>query len=191
MVLRRLFHDEPDVKLEAGQPAAPPPSSETESIRRISAQLEALPLESRRFIAGYAYVLARVAHADLDVSPEELAFMEKAVVQVGHLTEPQAVLVVEMARNMTELYGATDDYVVTREFASNATQDQREDLLRTAFAMGAADHSITAPESAELNEVGKELGFRADEVDAIRVEFSDQLAALQTMRRMTAQRPDD
>jgi uncharacterized tellurite resistance protein B-like protein len=190
MVLRRLFHDEPDVKLEAGQPAAPPPSSETESIRRISAQLEALPLESRRFIAGYAYVLARVAHADLDVSPEELAFMEHAVVQVGHLTEAQAVLVVEMARNMTELYGATDDYVVTREFAHNATQEQREDLLRTAFAMGAADHSITAPESAELNEVGKELGFRADEVDSIRVEFSDQLAALQTMRRMTAQGPD-
>jgi hypothetical protein len=92
-----------------------------------------------------------------------------------------------MARNMTELYGATDDYVVTREFAQNASREQREDLLRTAFAMGAADHTITAPESAELNEVGKELGFRADEVDAIRVEFSDQLAALQAMRRMTAQ----
>jgi hypothetical protein len=187
MVLRRLFHDEPEVKLEAGQPAAPPPSSETESIRRISGQLEALPLEARRFIAGYAYVLARVAHSDLDVTEEELAFMEHAVVTVGHLTEPQAVLVVEMARNMTELYGATDDYVVTREFAQNASREQREDLLRTAFAMGAADHTITAPESAELNEVGKELGFRADEVDAIRVEFSDQLAALQAMRRMTAQ----
>ena len=48
-----------------------------------------------------------------------------------------------------------------------------------------SDHSITAPESAELNEVGKELGFRADEVDTIRVEFSDQLASLQAMRRMT------
>jgi uncharacterized tellurite resistance protein B-like protein len=187
MVLRRLFRDEPEVKLEPGQPAAPPPSSETESIRRISAQLEALPLDDRRFIAGYAYVLARVAHADLQVSEPELAFMEHAVVQVGHLSEPQAVLVVEMARNMNELYGATDDYVVTREFAQKATREQREDLLRTAFAMGAADHSITAPESAELNEVGKELGFRADEIDSIRVEFSDQLAALQTMRRMTAQ----
>ena len=186
MVLRRLFHDEPEVKLEAGQPAAPPPTNETESIRRISSQLEALPIDQRRFIAGYAYVLARVAHADLEVSEPELAFMEHAVVEVGHLSEPQAVLVVEMARNMNELYGATDDYVVTREFAQNATQEQREDLLRTAFAMGAADQSITAPESAELNEVGKELGFRADEVDSIRVEFADQLAALQAMRRMTA-----
>src|SRR5688572_4129506 len=153
MVLRRLFRSEPEIKLEAGQPAAPVPSGDTESIRRISAQLEALPLEARRFIAGYAYVLARVAHADLEVSEPELAFMEHAVVEVGHLSEAQAVLVVEMARNMNEIYGATDDYVVTREFAQHATVEQREDLLRTAFAMGAADHSITAPESAELNEV--------------------------------------
>jgi uncharacterized tellurite resistance protein B-like protein len=186
MVLRRLFGDERStVKLEPGQPAAPVPSADTESIRRISAELEALPLDGRRFIAGYAYVLARVAHADLDVSGAELAYMERAVVDVGHLTEAQAVLVVEMARNMNELYGATDDYVVTRQFAEGTTREQREDLLRTAFAVGAADDSITAPESAELNEVGKELGFRADEVDAIRVEFSDQLAALQAMRRMT------
>ena len=187
MVLRRLFRNEPEIKLEAGQPAAPVPTGDTESIRRISAELEALPLEARRFIAGYAYVLARVAHADLEVSEPELAFMEHAVVEVGHLSEAQAVLVVEMARNMNEIYGATDDYVVTREFAQHATVEQREDLLRTAFAMGAADHSITAPESAELNEVGKELGFRADEVDTIRVEFSDQLASLQAMRRMTTQ----
>jgi tellurite resistance protein len=186
MVLRRLFRDEPEVRLEAAQPAAPPPSTETESIRRISAQLEALPIEGRRFIAGYSYVLARVAHADLDVTQDELTFMEKAVVEVGHLSEPQAVLVVEMARNMTQLYGATDDYVVTREFANSTTREQREDLLRTAFAVGAVDDSITASESAELNEVGKELGFRADEVDTIRVEFSGQLAALQAMRRMTA-----
>jgi uncharacterized tellurite resistance protein B-like protein len=190
MVLRRLFRNEPEIKLEAGQPAAPVPSGDTESIRRISAQLEALPLEARRFIAGYAYVLARVAHADLEVSEPELAFMEHAVVEVGHLSEAQAVLVVEMARNMNEIYGATDDYVVTREFAQHATVEQREDLLRTAFAMGAADHSITAPESAELNEVGKELGFRADEVDTLRVEFSDQLASLQAMRRMTTQSPE-
>ena len=68
MVLRRLLRHEPEIQLEAGQPAAPPPDSETESIRRISAELEALPIEQRRFIAGFAYVLARVAHADLDVS---------------------------------------------------------------------------------------------------------------------------
>ena len=186
MVLKRLFGGEPEpVKLEAAQPATQAAdTAETESIRRISTQIEKLPIEERRFIAGFAYVLARVAHADLDVSDGELAFMERAVVEVGHLTEAQAVLVVQMARNMSELYGATEDFVVTREFARSASREQREDLLRTAFTLG-ADDSITAMESAELNEVGKELGFRSDEVDTIRADFRDQLAAIQAMRQMT------
>jgi len=181
MVLRGLFGGQH----EPSQPelATPPsPGSETESIRRIAAEIEALPIEERRFIAGFAYVLARAAHADLDFSSAELSFMEQAVVEVGHLSEAQAVLVVEMARHMAELYGATEDYVVTRAFAGASTREQREDLLRTAFAVGAADDSISAAESAELNEIGKELGFRADEVDDIRNEFRDQLAAIQAMR---------
>jgi len=181
MVLRGLFggnKDESQSQVERPQPA----TNETESIRRIAGQIEALPIEQRRFIAGYAYVLARAAHADLEISDTELQFMEKAVVDVGHLTEAQSVLVVEMARNTAELYGATDDFVVTREFANNSTREQRENLLRTAFAVGAADDTITAAESAELNEIGKELGFRSGEVDNIRNEFKDQLAAIQAMR---------
>jgi tellurite resistance protein len=181
MVLRGLFGGSKQPPAAAdSQPVAR--VDETESIRRIAGEIEALPIEQRRFVAGFAYVLARAAHADLDISPAELEHMERAVVEVGHLTPAQAVLVVEMARNMSELYGATDDYVVTREWARTATREQREDLLRTAFAVGAADDSISAAESAELNEIGKELGFRSDEVDVIRNEFRDQLAAIQAMR---------
>lgn len=181
MVLRSLFGaSKPPQPPTEVQPV--PTAGETESIRRIATEIEALPLEQRRFVAGFAYVLARTAHADLDISPAELEYMERAVVEVGHLSEAQAVLVVEMARNMNELYGATDDYVVTREFARSATREQLEDLLRTAFAVGAADDSISAAEVAELNEIGKELGFRSDEVDSIRNEFRDQLAAIQAMR---------
>ncbi|MGD8487190.1 MAG: TerB family tellurite resistance protein [Chloroflexota bacterium] len=182
MVLRSLFGGghEPE-QPQASRPASA--GSDSESIRRIAGEIEALPVDERRYIASFAYVLARAAHADLEISPAELDYMEKAVIEVGHLTGAQAVLVVEMARNMAELYGATDDYVVTRSFAQNSTREQREDLLRTAFAVGAADDTISAAEVAELNQIGKELGFRSDEVDVIRNEFRDQLAAIQAMRR--------
>jgi tellurite resistance protein TerB len=182
MVLRRLLHpDTESVQLEPGQPAAPPPTSETESIRRISGELEALPLEQRRFVAGFAYVLARAAHADLTVSEAEVSDMEREIVAVGHLSEPQAALVVEMARHMNELYGPTDDFIVTRDWAGKATKEQREGLLRAAFTVASRD-AISAEEVAELNEIGKELLFPPDEVDAIRFEFRDQLAAIQAMR---------
>ena len=182
MVLRSLFGGGNKQPAQPETSSAATDKSDTESIRRIAGELDALPVEERRYIAGFAYVLARAAHADLEISRAELDYMEKAVVEVGHIGSAQAVLVVEMARNMAELYGATDDFVVTRAFAQNSTREQRESLLRTAFAVGAADDTITAAESAELNQIGKELGFRADEVDSIRNEFRDQLAAIQAMR---------
>jgi hypothetical protein len=182
MVLRRLLRpDAEPIRLEPGQPAAPPPQAETESIRRISEELGAMPLEQRRFVAGYAYVLARAAHADMAVSSAEVSDMELVIEAVGKLSQPQAALVVELARHMNELYGPTDDYIVTRDWAEAATPEQREGLLRAAFAVAARD-SISAEEVAELNEIGKELLFRPDEVDAIRYEFRDQLAAIQAMR---------
>jgi len=191
MVLRRLFgggHSEPDPKTD-DVPLAPRPASadmnETETIRKIVGQLEALPIEQRRFVAGYAYILGRAAHADLVFGPEEVAAIEQAVIDVSGLPEAQAVLIVEMARNQSELYGATEDFLVTREFARTASLEDREQLLRAAFRIGAADQSISSVESAELNSIGKELGFSDADLDAIRMEFADSLSVVQAMRKMT------
>ena len=170
----------------AAPDAAPPIDTDTETIRRIAAQLQELPMERRRFIGGFAYILGRAAHADLSITPDEVAFMERTVAEIGELPTAQAVLVVEIARAQTELEGATEDYLVTREFAASAAREDRERLLRMAFALTASDHSISAEESAELNEIGKELGFTATEVDKVRVDFTDQLSAIQAMRRAAA-----
>jgi tellurite resistance protein len=188
MVFRRLFSSpqpepEPDTE-PVPRPTAP--DTDTETIRRIAAQLGELPMERRRFLAGFGYVLGRAAHADLTITPDEVAFIERTMMEVGGLPEAQAVLVVEIARAETELHGATEDYLVTREFAASASLEDRQRLLRFAFTVTAADDTITAEESAELNEIGKELGFSAAEVDAVRVDFADQLSAIQRMRRGAA-----
>ena len=73
MVLRSLFGGGHAPASPADAPAtpadAPASGGDTESIRRIVAELDALPLEQRRFVAGFAYVLARAAHADLEIRP--------------------------------------------------------------------------------------------------------------------------
>ena len=190
MVFRRLFSSQPEPEPEpetdlVPRPAAPA-DTDTETIRRIAAQLQELPMERRKFIGGFAYVLGRAAHADLAITPDEIAAIEQTVMEVGQLPEAQAVLVVEIARTAAELQGATDDYLVTREFAATASEEDRLRLLRFAFSVTASDDTITAEESAELNEIGKELGFTASEVDQVRVEFTDKLSAIQMMRRASA-----
>lgn len=151
-------------------------NEESEGIRGIAAELAAVPTETRRFVSGFAYVLARVARTDAGFSEAERASMERAIIEIGQLSEPQAALVVEATRSMGLLYGATEDYVITREFARVATREQCEALLRTGFSVSAADDHVSGSEIAELNEIGAELGFTPDEVEAIRRDSLSHLA---------------
>ena len=108
--------------------------------------------------------------------------MERIVSQIGGLPEAQAVLVVEIARNQAELYSGTEDYLVTREFNQTATDDERRSAVEACFAVVAVDHEITAEEYSELTEIADELGLTRDELNVIRREYRDNLAAIKKMR---------
>ena len=86
------------------------------------AKLDALPPDRARFLAGFAYILARAAQADLDISAEETAVMERAVAELGGLDEAHAVLVVQMAKLQSRAKFGTEDFLVTREFAGLASR---------------------------------------------------------------------
>ena len=183
MVFRRFLGLDGD---ESSRPTTDQPRSpETATVRRIMAELAELEPEKRRYLAGFAYLLSRAAHADLAIDADEVATMERIVRDIGGLPEAQAVLVVEIARNQSELYGGTEDFLVTREFASRATPEQRRAVVESCFAVVAVDHEITTDEYAELTQIASELDLTREELNAIRREYSDHLGALQKMRRLT------
>ena len=159
-------------------------AAETASVRRIVARLEALPRDRARYLAGFAYVMSRAAHADLDISPAETERMEAALVEQGELDEAQAVLVVEMAKLEARRDGATADYVVTRELSRIATAAEKLALLRLCFVVGAADATISAEEASVINQIARELGVPADHLNQVRAEFVERLSAIQAMRRL-------
>lgn len=163
-------------------PSARPDEPETATIRRIVGELEQLEPDLRRYLAGLAYVLGRAANADLDITAEETAMMEQILSEIGGLPQPQAVLVVQIAKHQAELYGGTEDYVVTREFAARATPDQRRAAVAACFAVVASDHEINAEEYAELTEIATELGLTRAELNEIRHQYSDHLTVVQLMR---------
>jgi hypothetical protein len=163
--------------------------TDTAALRRIVAQLQELPPDQCRFIAGFAYVLGRVANADMTIAPEEVTQMERTVMDVGGLPEAQAVLVVQIALNNATLFGGTDNYVITREVSKTASRDQLERLLRAAFAVGAADQTINAQESSELDMVGSELGFADTEIRAMRAEYKESFSAVRATRAAAASEP--
>jgi uncharacterized tellurite resistance protein B-like protein len=164
--------------------AAAAAAAETETVRRIVARLAALPAQRARYLAGFAYVLSRAAHADLDISPAETAAMEAAVVEQGGLDEAQAVLVVEMAKVEARRHGATQDYLVTREIARMATLEEKLALLRCCFVVGAADTAISAEEASVINQIARELDVEPALLNQVRAEFVERLTAIQAMRRL-------
>ncbi|MFI5317482.1 MAG: TerB family tellurite resistance protein [Myxococcota bacterium] len=154
---------------------------DTATVRRIARELDALPPAEARFLAAFAYVLARVARADLEISPEETAQMEKLVREYSTLSEAQALLVVQMAKTQATALAGTENYLVTRQFKEMSNRAQRVDLLRCLFAVAAADNNISVVENTEITLIGQELGFGGQEIASVRAAYRDQLSVLKDL----------
>lgn len=153
----------------------------TETVRKIVAELEALEPELARYIAAFAYIMGRVAHADRQFSIEETQAMEEIVGKLAHLPEAQAVLVVEIAKSQNRLFGGTENFLVTREFAEISTPDQRQELLDCLFAVSAADDSISSVEEAQIRQIASELGFSHREYVEARSVYSQHREVLKPL----------
>ncbi|HMB54679.1 MAG TPA: TerB family tellurite resistance protein [Thermoanaerobaculia bacterium] len=166
---------------QGGSEAQDSTAAETDTVRRIVARLDELPPERARWVAAFAYVLGRVANADLEITVDETAEMEGIVRERGGLPEEQAVLVVEIAKSQNRLFGGTENFLVTREFARMASDEERRDLLDALFAVAAADGGISNAEEAQIRQIASELGFDLSDFADVRSgwnEYRDVLKGL-------------
>ena len=159
------------------------PSAETETVRKIVQKLDQLPEQQARYIAAFAFLLSRAARADLEISTGETALMERIVMQQSGLPEELALLVVQMAKTQNQLFGSTENYLVTREFERIATHEQKLALLDCLFAVTAADETITGEEDNVVKQIASELRLSHSEYIASRSRFREYLAVLKQGRR--------
>lgn len=176
MSFLRFLGSRPGQTVPAAAPAGPDLSGETDAVRRIVTRLEALPADQARLLAGMAYLLARAAYADLEISDAETAAMEQVLTESG-LDQSQAILVAEMAKLQEKTTGGTSDYLVTREFRDHSTMDQRITVLRACYRICAADDSISGTESSTVDEIAIELELSHEDAAAVRAEFAGKLSA--------------
>jgi uncharacterized tellurite resistance protein B-like protein len=154
-------------------------AGDTDTVRKIVAKLDHLDPDRARFVASFAYILSRVAHADLQVSDDETRAMERIVVEHGHLPEDQAIIVVQMAKTQNLLFGGTENFLVTREFNRIAGRDEKIALLDCLFAVSAADRSISTVESNVIRQIADELKLDHRDYIDVRSRYRDCLSVLQ------------
>jgi uncharacterized tellurite resistance protein B-like protein len=159
----------------------PEGGKDSETLRKITRALEAMEPEKARHTAAFAFVLSRVAHADLEISDTETRQMERAVQQWAHLPEEQAILVVQIAKSQSRLFGGTENFPLTKLFKEMATPKQREELLHCLFAVSASDDSITMVEENEIWKIAAEMGITHSEYVAIRANYRDKRQVLRNL----------
>ena len=155
-------------------------TAETETVRKIVQKLDNLPEDQARYIAAFAYLLSRAARADLNVTADETAVMERIVAKEGGLPEELAPIIVQMAKTQNQLFGATENYLVTREFERIATHEQKLALLECLFAVTAADGSISSVEDNVVKQISSELRLAHSDYIAARLRFREHLAVLKS-----------
>jgi uncharacterized tellurite resistance protein B-like protein len=147
-------------------------------LRDVLQALDHLEPDRARYIAAFAYLLGRVAHADRHVTPEETAAMEALVRDQGQLSGEQAAILVQLAKQSNLLFGGTADYLVARDFSQLATYEQKLALLRCLFTVSSTDASISTAEEGEIHRVAKELRVLQSDLFSLRVEHSRHLPGL-------------
>jgi uncharacterized tellurite resistance protein B-like protein len=160
---------------------APEGAGDSETLRKITRALEAMDPDRARYIASFAFVLSRVANADLEISDAETAEMERIVRGWAGLPEEQAILVVQIAKSQSRLFGGTENFPLTKLFKEMATPAQREELLHCLFAVSAADDSISTVEENEIWKISGELGITHAEYVTIRARYREKRQVLKEL----------
>ncbi len=163
---------------DAVEDGGSPDRSRSETVREIVNALNSLDRELARYIALYAYILGRVAYADLEIDEKETREMERLVVEYGDIPAEQAMIVVQMAKTHNQLFGGTEGYLVTREFDQIATNDEKMALLECLFAISASDESITSVEDNEIKKIAGELHLTQHDFIAVRSRYRKHLEVL-------------
>lgn len=155
---------------------------EPESLIEIGKSLESLPPEEARLIAAFAYLLARVAGADLRTDPEERESMAQRLEEFGGLNAILARRLVEVAILAADKHSASDDRLVARAFRDMTGLGERLQLLRCLYAIAAADETITTVEDNEIFEIAAAMSVDRDEVVALRTEWKEFLGTRRALR---------
>jgi uncharacterized tellurite resistance protein B-like protein len=151
-----------DKKEHAPTIARKPATAETETVRKIVGALDQMEPDRARYIAAFAFILCRVAEADMNITQAEIDEMEQIIMEKSRLPEEQAILVVQMAKTQSHLFGGTENFLVTREFNRIARREQKLTLLDCLFAVAAVD-MISTTEENEIREIGTELELTHDD----------------------------
>ena len=147
-----------------------PQSPEPAPLGPLVQALDRLHPTRAEYLARFAYLLGRVAHADEQISDDETRAMEIILVDHGGLSSEQAMLVVSLAKSSSRLFGTSADFRVTQDFTDSTTYQERLAVAHCLFAVAVADERISMSEEAEVHRIANQLRIERPDLTALRMQ---------------------
>lgn len=143
-----------------------PSSAVSEISRALDAVGEKNP-KVARYLASFSFLLSRVAHADGDISTEEIELMRAIVRSRSGLTDEHATLAVNLAKDQKLALGTADDKAVAEVFKSVSTDLEKTELIDCLFSVASADQIIYPSEMKAISLIARQVGLSKKDVDLI------------------------
>jgi len=133
--------------------------------------LDALKPPHAKFLTAYAAVLSRVAYSDRVITADEAAVMSTILQTVDEVSRQDADLIVAIANGGARRLGDSEWRDAARVLGHVATRAQRLGLLRSLYAVAAADQNIELEQIEEIEKIGRELGLSTGDVESVRLQL--------------------
>jgi len=128
-------------------------------VRRALARLDELDRETAGYLKILAFILHRVAMADNEVSDEEVNRMEQILVEHASLSQPEAMLTVEIAKHCGKIADCGCSYEASRALRSRLDVDGGRRIRRFLDLVAEADGRVRRCERAQIRQIASELGL--------------------------------
>ena len=135
-----------------------------------------------KLVAGWAGLLGRVANADMELSPEEIARIREILEKTHGLDGGSVSKIADLLDgNRVELL-SVEDHFYSRMINDGAGRAEKLALIESLFQVAAADDIVRQNEDATIRMISRSLFVSHDEFIEIRSKFRDKLAVLKNSK---------
>ena len=158
----------------------PPRNRYTAAVRE---HLDRLPAERAEFVAAFAGLLARVAHANREVSDAERKAMRRVITRNVGLSAAESEAVADTVVHHAIELGGIDYASLTNTLNELGSGADKEHLIDCLYAVATADDTVSVVEDEEVRQVARALLLTHSQFIEIRRRYKEQLEVIQALRK--------
>jgi uncharacterized tellurite resistance protein B-like protein len=160
------------------QPQALTPAARDRLAQIVAKYLVNADDATRRIVTAVAGLLAKIAYADGDYSPQEETAIRQELSRVHGLSQAGVDAICGLLADQISHVALLGDHDWTRDLRELADRELRLEVLEVLVEMAVADQVLKYEEQVQLRRIAKSLNLTQDEYNSVQAKHRDKLSTL-------------